>query len=172
MTSYESVQSTLAEDDQENGRPERGLAGFLNHTGRVITCSAVQLACASVGGREEPMTRSADWTITCSPISAPTAERCLLLPMPRITDARNRRAITNRKVYTQSRPKASPNQSRRSLSVLRRTAQPMWLTPVQAGSCADHRPRLVGSRWFGVLGGRVSCEFRNSEMLKSRALNH
>ncbi len=46
MTSYESVQSTLAEDDQANGRPERGLAGFLNHTGRVITCSAVQ--CSSL----------------------------------------------------------------------------------------------------------------------------
>ena len=43
MTSYESVQSTLAEDDQANGCPERELAGFLNHTLHVITCSATRL---------------------------------------------------------------------------------------------------------------------------------
>lgn len=43
MSSYESVQSIMADTDQARVRPARGFAGFVDRAMRVITCTAARL---------------------------------------------------------------------------------------------------------------------------------
>ena len=43
MTSYESVQSALADDNRENVRPASGLAGFVSRAYQKVACTAGRL---------------------------------------------------------------------------------------------------------------------------------